>query len=98
MGYPHPPHDKETVVLSQYFGDEVTVFLNDCVCPVDLDASGVVDFGDLPFFQAAFFSLPGDPNWNPHADLNGDEVVDFGDLPTIQSLFFGPPGPSGLVP
>ncbi len=22
MGYPHPSHDKETVVLSQYFGDE----------------------------------------------------------------------------
>ena len=22
MGYPHPPHEKETVVLSQYFGDE----------------------------------------------------------------------------
>jgi NADH-quinone oxidoreductase subunit F len=22
MGYPHPPHPKETVVLSQYFGDE----------------------------------------------------------------------------
>ena len=21
MGYPHPPHPKETVVLSKYFGD-----------------------------------------------------------------------------
>ena len=22
MGYPYPPEEKETVVLSQYFGDE----------------------------------------------------------------------------
>jgi hypothetical protein len=64
------------------------------MCDPDLNNDGVVDFGDLPGFQAAFLSSPGDGNWNEDADLNGDDVVDFGDLPIIQSLFFGPPGPS----
>ena len=68
------------------------------ICDPDFNNDLVVDFGDLPFVQAAFFSSSGDGNWNEDADLNGDDVVDFGDLPTIQSLFFGPPGPSGLAP
>jgi len=67
-------------------------------CDPDLNSDNVVDFGDLPAFQAAFFSDDGDLNWNPDADLNGDGVVDFGDLPTLQNLFFQTPGPSGLVP
>ena len=67
-------------------------------CDPDLNNDLVVDFGDLPFFQAAFFSSPDDGNWNEDGDLNGDDVVDFGDLPPIQALFFGPPGPSGLAP
>lgn len=67
-------------------------------CDPDLNNDNVVDFGDLPALQQAFFSQDGDPNWNPDADITGDGVVDFGDLPTVQSLFFQPPGPSGLVP
>ena len=67
-------------------------------CDADLNNDNVVDFGDLPAMQQAFFSQQGDLNWNPDADMNGDGVTDFGDLPVIQSSFFGPPGPSGLVP
>jgi hypothetical protein len=66
-------------------------------CDPDTNNDGVVDFGDLPGFQAAFFSQEGDLNFNPDADINGDGVVDFGDLPVIQSLFFGAPGPSGVA-
>ena len=68
------------------------------VCDPDLNNDDVVDFGDLPAMQQAFFSQDGDPNWNPDADISGDGVIDFGDLPIFQSLFFQPPGPSGLVP
>ena len=67
-------------------------------CDPDLNNDNIVDFGDLPALQSAFFSVDVDPNWNPDADQNGDGVVDFGDLSTFQLLFFGPPGPSGIVP
>ncbi len=52
----------------------------------------VLDLGTL---RAAFFSRPGDPNWNPDADLNADLVVNAGDLGRLKTLFFRPPGPSG---
>jgi hypothetical protein len=68
------------------------------MCDPDLNNDNVVDFGDLPALQQAFFSQSGDPNWDPDADITGNGVVDFADLPTFQSLFFLPPGPSGLAP
>ena len=67
-------------------------------CDADLTNDGVIDFADLPAFQAAFFSQDGDANWNPDADLTGDGVVDFAELPLIQQSFFDAPGPSCIDP
>ena len=55
-----------------------------------------VDFGDLAVLKTAFFSMPGDSNWNPDADFNGDNEVNFGDLGRMKEAFFGAPGPSGV--
>ncbi len=68
------------------------------ICDADLDDSGLVNFIDLLQFEAAFFSGPQSPNWNPDADLNGDNSVNFLDLLIVEQQFFGPPGPSGLAP
>ncbi len=55
-----------------------------------------VNFSDLGALKVAFFSAPGDGNWNESADFNSDRSVNFADLATMKSGFFGPPGPSGI--
>jgi hypothetical protein len=47
---------------------------------------------------AAFFSAPGDANWNTDADLDGDGNVNFNDLGIMGMMFFSVPGPSGVAP
>ncbi len=76
------------------------------VCDPDiggLDGPGfddcLVNFSDLGFLKLAFFSTPGAPNWNPHADLGGvagtpDNQVNIIDLGRMKERFFQPPGPS----
>ncbi|MFK7886823.1 MAG: S8 family serine peptidase [Gammaproteobacteria bacterium] len=54
----------------------------------------IVNVLDLALVRIAFFSIPGDANWNPDADFNGDDVINFLDLGIMRSMFFGTPGPS----
>jgi hypothetical protein len=63
-------------------------------CDADLDNSGgVVNFGDLASFKAAFGTT------DPDADFNGTGgVVNFGDLAIFKQLFGLPPGPSCCAP
>lgn len=68
------------------------------ICDTDINlpndcTSNVLDLGAL---RLAFFTQPGDANWNPDADFNGDGVVNFADLGTLRITFFLTPGPSGL--
>ena len=66
--------------------DIAPVPVNDCV----------VNFEDLGMLKNAFFSVPGDTNWNPDADFNGDDFVNFDDLATMRASFFEVPGPGGV--
>ena len=69
------------------------------VCDADIEPAinnCQINFGDLGALKAAFFSLPGDGNWNADADFNGDDQVNFFDLGTMRESFFNVPGPSGL--
>ncbi len=68
------------------------------ICDADLDNDNIINFSDLGIMKDAFFSQPGDAEWNPDADLNGDDLVNFGDLGLLKFAFFGPPGPSGIAP
>lgn len=56
------------------------------ICDADLDNSGVVNFGYLALFKAAFLTA------DPHADFDGSGFVNFGDLAIIKAQFLGPPG------
>ena len=68
------------------------------ICDTDLDNDGsITSFSDLAIFDAAFFSTPGAPTWNPDTDFNGDNIVNFVDLQIMKDAFFGPPGPIGIV-
>jgi hypothetical protein len=58
-------------------------------CDADLDNSGMVNFGDLAAFKAAFGTS------DPDADFDGSGgIVNFGDLARFKALFGQPPGPS----
>jgi hypothetical protein len=68
-------------------------------CDGDLNNNEVVNFVDLGILKSAFFSSPGDSNWDADADLSCDgNVVNFVDLGILKSQFFGSPGPSALAP
>jgi len=54
----------------------------------DIDKSGRVGGRDLLFWQNAFGSVSGDPNYNIDADLNGDGTVDGADL-TLLAVWHG---------
>ncbi|MEL7450032.1 MAG: choice-of-anchor B family protein [Pseudomonadota bacterium] len=77
------------------------------VCDADIGGDAgpgrddcAVNFADLGFLKAAFFSTPDDGNWNADADLGGnsdgspDALINFADLARMKALFFAPPGPS----
>ena len=77
------------------------------VCDADIGGAAgaglddcLINFLDLGFLKAAFFSAPGDANWNPHADFTGgpdgepDATINFLDLGRMKSAFFQAPGPS----
>lgn len=55
--------------------------------PGDLNGDGTVDIYDALLAAAAFYSHPGDPNWNPDADLNGDGIVDIYDVIILAGNF-----------
>jgi hypothetical protein len=63
------------------------------ICDPDLDDNLIVDAADVAILNAAFGSMPGDPNWNPDADLDGDDIVNFVDLNIMSGYLGGPPGP-----
>jgi hypothetical protein len=46
----------------------------------DINNSGAVDIDDLLLLIDAFWSTPGEPNWNPNADINNSGAVDIDDL------------------
>ncbi len=67
-------------------------------CDADITNDGIVNFGDLAQFKAAFLSNPGTGHWNPNADFTADGAVNFADLAVIKEGFLKPPGPSGIAP
>ncbi|MBT8131293.1 MAG: glycoside hydrolase family 16 protein [Gammaproteobacteria bacterium] len=61
----------------------------------------IVNFVDLNLVSEAFFTTPGNPDWNASADFTGpdgspDGLINFLDLGILANSFFQPPGPSGL--
>ena len=51
------------------------------ICDCDLDNDDVVGPSDFGLFKSAWFSTPGDANWNPDADFDSNNAVgpsDFG--------------------
>jgi hypothetical protein len=54
----------------------------------DIDGSFLVDGVDLGLLGLAWYSKPGDPNWNPNADINGDGLVDGSDLALLGFNWF----------
>ncbi len=56
--------------------------------PGDINGDGIVNEIDQDILTAAFWSEPGDPNWNPLADLDGDQFVDISDM-SLVSYYFG---------
>jgi hypothetical protein len=69
---------------------------NRCDADIRVPNDCVVNSLDLGTIKVAFFSSPGQPNWNPDADFNGDDAVNVVDLAVMKSQFFAPPGPSGV--
>lgn len=61
-------------------------------CDPDFNGDLIINFTDLGYMRANFFSADQD------ADLDGDGAVNFTDLGVIKAMFFGAPGPSGTVP
>jgi hypothetical protein len=54
-------------------------------CDCDLDNNCVVGPSDFGLFRSAWFSTPGDSNWNPDADFNSDLAVGPADFGTFKS-------------
>jgi len=60
------------------FSFDILVFGSDRL-PGDVNGDGIVDTGDKILVGLAFWSEPGDSNYNPNADVNGDGNIDTGD-------------------
>jgi hypothetical protein len=56
--------------------------------PGDIDGSFSVDGGDLGLLGLAWYTKPGDANWNPNADIDGGGLVDGGDLGILGLYWF----------
>jgi hypothetical protein len=54
----------------------------------DINVDYVVNLLDAVMVMNAFWSSPGDSNWDPRADINIDNIVDMTDA-TIVSVNFG---------
>ncbi len=89
-GLDKAPYNHNIVVYARdSYGNEnksTTVFFT--VHPGDIDGSLTVDVDDLEDLSNAFFSEPGDGNWNENADLNCDDVIDVDDLEILSNYFF----------
>ncbi|MEO1574945.1 MAG: thrombospondin type 3 repeat-containing protein, partial [Pseudomonadota bacterium] len=67
-------------------------------CDPDLDNDGLItNTIDLGLLRLAFFSRPGDANWNPDADFNSDGVINVIELGILRQFFFNAPGPIANV-
>jgi len=53
----------------------------------DINRDGSVDIFDLIRLQAATWSTPTDPNWNPKADLKRDGIIDLFDYFLMRTDF-----------
>jgi hypothetical protein len=53
----------------------------------DLNGDGIINIIDIVIAALAFWSHPGDPNWNPDADINLDNTVNIIDLVYIAIRF-----------
>jgi hypothetical protein len=61
----------------------------------DINNDFIVNIKDVIIVALAYWSKPGDPNWNPAADLNNDGVVDIMDLIIVTQNYghlYPPPG------
>jgi len=54
----------------------------------DVNRDGYIDDLDRAILEAAYGSVPGDPNWDPRCDLNMDGIIDWGDI-KIMILNYG---------
>ena len=53
----------------------------------DVNGDGVIDMKDLDLFKVAYYTKPGDPNWNPDCDFNGDGTVNYKDFFILAANF-----------
>ncbi|MFK8014062.1 MAG: hypothetical protein AB8G17_01310 [Gammaproteobacteria bacterium] len=101
-------HDEDDDAVPD-FRDNCTLAINPSQVDSDGDGIGnacdadiaqpnncVVNAQDLGALREAFFSTPGEADWNPDADFNDDGSVNFEDLGTMRSAFFTVPGPSAF--
>jgi hypothetical protein len=54
----------------------------------DVDYNGRIDINDLAAVSLAYYTEPGDLQWNPDADVNGDNIVNIYDI-SIVGRFYG---------
>ena len=56
--------------------------------PADVNGDGIVDQADLDLAQAAWYSKPGDPNWDPRCDMPPkDDFIDVYDVAFVSAYF-----------
>lgn len=53
------------------------------VVPGDANGDGHADLIDLIILAQAWYTQPGDPNWDPRADFNNDNIVNLYDLSAL---------------
>ena len=53
----------------------------------DLNNDGVVDDADMEILSNAWYSTPGDPNWDPRADVDGNGIVDLFDVSYVARYY-----------
>jgi Tol biopolymer transport system component len=58
------------------------------ICDCDLDNDNVVGPSDFGLFKSAWFSTPGDPNWNPDADFDVNGAVGPSDFGIFKQRWF----------
>jgi len=56
--------------------------------PGDINGDGSVDIYDAILLAGAYYSKPGNLNWNSNADINGDNIVDIYDA-IIVAKYYG---------
>jgi N-acetylneuraminic acid mutarotase len=58
------------------------------ICDCDMDNDNVVGPSDFGLFKSAWFSTPGDPDWNPDADFDVNGAIGPSDFGIFKSRWF----------